>query len=74
MRRLAVLFTALLLSACNVRDIPPSAIPPICRALVGPIAYNTTNVMSERYAAYLLSLDLHKRNEIGRRLGCPQFK
>ena len=69
-----VIFGALLLAGCNVADIPPSAIPPICRALVGPIKYTSTDVMGPRYAAYLLTLDLHKRNEIGRKLGCPQFK
>jgi PBP1b-binding outer membrane lipoprotein LpoB len=74
MRRIALLISALLLSGCSVEDIPPSAIPPICKALVGPIEYNSTSPMSERYAAYLLALDLHQRNEIGRKLGCPAFK
>jgi hypothetical protein len=75
MRRLTLVFAALLLlTGCGVEDIPPSAIPPICHALVGPIKYNSTNVMSQRYAAYLLALDLHQRNEIGRKLGCPQYK
>jgi hypothetical protein len=74
MRRIALLISALLLSGCGVEDIPPSAIPPICRALVGPISYNSTDAMSQRYAAYLLALDLHQRNEIGRKLGCPAFK
>lgn len=70
-----VIFAALLgLTGCGPEDLPPSAIPPVCRALVGPIKYNSTDPMSQRYAAYLLSLDLHQRNEIGRRLGCPQFK
>lgn len=70
----ACLLSLTLLAGCGIEDIPPSAIPPICDALVGPIKYNTRNKMSERYAAYLLSLDLHQRNEIGRKLGCPQFK
>lgn len=75
MKKILFIISALtLLSACGVEDIPPSAIPPICRALVGPIKYNSTDVMSQRYAAYLLALDLHQRNEIGRKLGCPQFK
>ena len=69
-----LIMLAALLTGCDVADIPPSAIPPICRALVGPIKYNSTNTMSQRYAAYLLSLDLHQRNEIGRKLGCPAFK
>jgi hypothetical protein len=64
----------LMLQGCGPEDLPSSAIPPVCRALVGPIKYNSTDATSQRYAAYLLSLDLHQRNEIGRRLGCPQFK
>ena len=63
-----------LVAGCGTEDIPPSAIPPICRALVGPIKYNSKNVMSQRYAAYLLALDLHQRNVIGKKLGCPQYK
>lgn len=63
-----------LLGGCDPGALPPSSIAPICRALVGPIKYNSTNVMSQRYAAYLLTLDLHARNEIGRKLGCPQYK
>ena len=73
--RIGMIFlTCFMVSGCDVADIPPSAIPPICRALVGPIKYNSTNIMSQRYAAYLLTLDLHARNQIGRKLGCPQFK
>jgi hypothetical protein len=30
--------------------------------------------MSKRYAAYLLTIDLKERNQIGRNLGCPQYK
>ena len=74
MRRIALLITALTLAGCDAADIPPSAIPPICKALVGPINYNSSDAMSQRYAAYLLALDLHQRNEIGRKLGCPAFK
>jgi hypothetical protein len=75
MRRIAIVITALnLLAGCDVADLPPSSIAPICRALVGPIKYNTKNVMSQRYAAYLLSLDIHARNEIGRKLNCPKYK
>lgn len=55
-------------------DLPPNTIAPICKALVGPIKYNVTNTMSKRYAAYLLALDIHQRNEIGVKLGCPKFR
>jgi hypothetical protein len=64
----------LALTSCGPEDVPPSMIAPICRALIGPIPYNTTNIMSQRYAAYLLSLDIHQRNEVGRKLGCPKYK
>lgn len=77
MRTLSIIFAAslaVLLAGCTEDDLPPSAIAPICKALVGPIKYNTKDVMSQRYAAYLLSLDLHQRNEIGRKLKCPKFK
>jgi hypothetical protein len=79
MRREIVIFgalsAALLLGACDLKSrLPPSAIAPICKALVGPIKYTSTNKMSQRYAAYLLSLDLKQRNQIGVELGCPQYK
>jgi len=69
-----LLLGSMWLAGCDASDLPPAAIAPICKALVGPIKYNTTDVMSQRYAAYLLSLDLHERNQIGLKLGCPQFK
>jgi len=67
-------FVSILLAGCDPGDLPPSSIAPICAALVGPISYNTKNKMSQRYAAYLLALDIHQRNEIGRKLNCPQYK
>jgi hypothetical protein len=42
--------------------------------LVGPIHYNTFNKLSRRYAADLLAMDIHQRNAIGQRLGCPQYR
>ena len=77
LRALSITACALILgvglSACDPGDLPPASIAPICAALVGPIPYNTKNKMSQRYAAYLLALDLHQRNEIGRKLGCPKY-
>jgi hypothetical protein len=67
------LIIGFVLSGCDVKDLPPSSIAPICAALVGPIHYNTRNKMSQRYAAYLLALDIHQRNEIGRELNCPKY-
>jgi hypothetical protein len=63
------------LSGCDPADIPPASIPQVCMALGGgPIKYNSSDPTSQRYAAYLLALDLHQRNEIGRRLHCPKFE
>ncbi len=75
MRRIALIIAAgLLLSACDPKDLPPASVADICVALIGPIKYNSTNPQSKRYAAYLLALDLHQRNEVGRRLKCPKYK
>jgi hypothetical protein len=74
MRKLLFIPVALVLAGCDPAPLPPSSIAPICSALVGPILYNSTNKMSKRYAAYLLTIDLKERNQIGRNLGCPQYK
>ena len=69
-----LILLSLMLAACDPKELPPSAIAPICEALVGPIKYNSTDKMSQRYAAALLAMDLKQRNQIGRKLGCPQYK
>ena len=69
-----LLCAALLLAACDPNALPPSAIAPVCSALVGPIKYNSTNKMSKRFAAALLAMDLKQRNQVGVNLGCPQYK
>ena len=74
MLSLSTVLIAFGLSACDPADIPASSIPTVCAVLVGPLRYNSTDPTSQRYAAYLLALDLHQRNEIGRRLRCPKFK
>lgn len=75
MKMFSIMLVALALAGCDLKSrLPPSAIAPICKALVGPIKYTSTNKMSQRYAAYLLSLDLKQRNQIGVELGCPQYK
>jgi hypothetical protein len=73
-RCLIALTLSCMAAGCTPEDLPPASIAPICAALVGPISYNTRNKMSQRYAAYLVALDIHQRNEIGRKLGCPQYK
>ena len=54
--------------------MPLTTLTPICSALVGPIKYNTFKKLSLRYAGRVLAGDLHQRNEIGQRLGCPQYR
>lgn len=66
---------AVLLGGCPGADqLPPSAIAPICKALIGPIKYNSQSPMSKRFAAALLAMDLKQRNQVGRNLGCPLYK
>ena len=71
-----ILPLAVLLGGCPGDDVklPPSTIAPICKALIGPIKYNTLKVASKRFAAALLAMDLKQRNQVGRNLGCPLYK
>ncbi len=65
----------LLLGGCqHLSELRPSDKSAVCRALVGPIKYNTANKESKRYAGILLGLDLKQRNQIGQGLGCPQYR
>ena len=73
MNKIALLILPLLLSGCVTDGLSPTQLRPICAALVGPIKYNTFNKASRRYAADLLAMDIHQRNDIGRQLGCPQY-
>ena len=52
----------------------PSDKNAVCKALNGPIKYNSTRPQSARFAGAVLALDLKERNEIGRQLNCPQFR
>lgn len=69
-----LMLAGLLLAGCDAHDLPPSSIAPICEALIGPIKYTSTNKVSQRYVAALLAMDLKQRNQIGQRLGCPQYR
>lgn len=55
-------------------NLSPAGLHAVCTALVGPIRYNTYNKASGRYAGPILGLDLKQRNQIGQRLGCPQYR
>ena len=73
MRVMVIILAAIALSGCVTDGLSPTQLRPICAALVGPIKYNTFNKASRRYAADLLAMDIHQRNDIGRQLGCPQY-
>jgi hypothetical protein len=67
---------AVLLAGCqtttpNLRTSDKSA---ICRALIGPIRYNSLDKDSKRFAAALLALDLKQRNQVGQGLRCPAYR
>lgn len=49
-------------------------IEPICKALIGPIKYNTYVHSSKRYAGSQLAPDLKARNQVGQWLGCPAYR
>jgi hypothetical protein len=73
---LILLPVAVLLSGClgDDAELPPSTVAPICKALIGPIKYNSMSPMSKRFAGALLAMDLKQRNQVGRNLGCPLYK
>jgi hypothetical protein len=60
-------------AGCDAQ-LAPGSLHAICNALVGPIRYNTYTKTSGRYAGPILGMDLKQRNQIGQRLGCPQYK
>jgi hypothetical protein len=60
-------------AGCDAQ-LSPAGLHAICNALVGPIRYNTYTKTSGRYAGPILGMDLKQRNQIGQRLGCPQYK
>ena len=74
---IAILCLCVSLGGCltdGIGMMPVTTLTPICSALVGPLKYNTFKKLSLRYAGRVLAVDLHQRNEIGQRLGCPQFR
>lgn len=78
MRKVGIILLAVLLmgaagpAGCTP-NLSPAGLYAVCSALVGPIRYNTYTKTSGRYAGPILGLDLKQRNQIGQRLGCPQF-
>ena len=65
---------AVLLAACDPSQLTPAQTKDICRAILGPIFYNTYNPKSGRYAGHILALDLKQRNQVGQYLRCPAYR
>lgn len=69
------LLLATALAGCDPQTaLGPSGFQSICTALIGPIKYNTYNKNSGRYAGRILGMDLKQRNQVGQKLGCPQYR
>jgi len=71
MKKLSILF-ALALGGCATTGSVES-LKPVCDALVKPYKYNTFKTTSLRHAGSELAKDLKQHNQIGSKLGCPQF-
>lgn len=71
--KLLILALALALGGCATMG-PVNSLKPTCSALLGPIKYNSYNVKSRRHAGPDLALDLKARNQVGRWLGCSQYR
>lgn len=72
--RAIVIVVALLLVGCARDPLEPSSAAPVCKALIGPIHYNSRNKTSRRYAGPALVPDLKQRNQVGQQLGCPAYR
>lgn len=70
------LVALLLLTGCNTakEQLTGASRTAVCKALIGPIKYNSQKVDSQRFAAAKLAPDLATRNRVGQELGCPQYK
>lgn len=73
MRVVLALCVCALVGGCVTTDLPAETIQPICKALIGPIKYNSTKKTSLRFAGQVLALDLKQRNQVGERLGCTGY-
>lgn len=74
MRAILPLLGALALGGCVTTSGQVESIKPICDALIGPIKYNSAHLASLRHAGPALAPDLKKRNQVGRKLGCPAYR
>lgn len=75
MRIIALVLLALLITGCaRNQTLRTTRIEPVCTALIGPIKYTSTNKKSKRYAGVDLAVDLKRRNQVGMRLNCPEYR
>jgi hypothetical protein len=65
---------ALLLAGCAGELPSPTDTNAVCKALVGPLKYNTYKPASSRFAGPALAKDLSVRNKVGQNLRCPAYK
>ena len=71
---IVVLMSGLLASCAGGPKPSLNSVQPVCRALIGPIEYNTYNRRSGRFAGPQLAPDLKARNQVGSGLGCPAYR
>lgn len=71
-----VIIVPLLLAGCagDMDKLKSTSTVPVCKALVGPIKYNSQKLKSRRHAGPDLAQDLKQRNQVGEKLHCPAYK
>lgn len=74
MTRVCSLILLLALGGCATLNTRSATTTPVCKALVGPIHYNSTNPKSRRHAGPDLAPDLAQRNQVGINLACPAYR
>lgn len=75
-RWIPISMIAVTLAGCGPEGRLPSPrdTSSICKALIGPIKYNSLDKDSKRFAAQVLALDLKQRNQVGVALRCPRYR
>ena len=69
-----LLLVSALLSGCATVNTRSASLTPVCKALIGPIHYNSKLKTSSRYAGPALAPDLAQRNQVGINLACPAYR
>jgi hypothetical protein len=72
---IGLLVIMLLLSGCSSNEALRSVnSTPVCKALIGPIKYNSRDPKSRRHAGPDLAPDLKQRNQVGQSLHCAAYR